>query len=170
MSGMIAGVKFRGGAFLEDTQINFFTRSNHRICTIFRRNGSGKSTIARALKKALGQQDESIKEAVLCNECGDIITSVNGDSRGNTAIFDETYIRENIQLREHGLKTIVIFGRQGDIDKEIQKAEKDQGVLAQAVERADSILKKYMEEASDLSPGYYKKKIKGKLMGGWSLG
>lgn len=71
----IKTLKVYGGNFVPEAVFNFFgndTQVNKRTpcCLLYGRNGSGKSTIARGFRKIAGEEEESINNAILCNEKG----------------------------------------------------------------------------------------------------
>jgi len=70
MLNKIKGIKFKGAAFENETTLQLFSS---RISLIFGRNGSGKSTISRAVSKAIG--NEEIEDIVLAR----FVDSANSD-------------------------------------------------------------------------------------------
>ena len=51
---MLKKIKFKGGFFSEETELELFLRAD-RMSLIYGKNGSGKSTISKAIRKAKGR-------------------------------------------------------------------------------------------------------------------
>lgn len=111
----IKGLKFCGGSFVPEAGLMLFpgTPSNQKkvACSIlYGRNGSGKSTIARAFRQISGAVDSGLVSAALCKEEGKEIT-LNDYEKHNIYVFDQKFIDKNIKLEEEdGLNTIVMLG------------------------------------------------------------
>ena len=66
----ITGIKLSGANFGEEVSLQLFTNDkgtrpseNCRICNLYGKNGSGKSTIAHAFSKIIGNIEDNIKTA-----------------------------------------------------------------------------------------------------------
>ena len=60
MLNNIKGIKFKGAAFDSETTLQLFSQNEtDRVSLIFGRNGSGKSTISRAISRATGNEENS---------------------------------------------------------------------------------------------------------------
>lgn len=56
---MLKKIKFKGGFFTEETELELFMRED-RISLLYGKNGSGKSTISKAVHKAKGDVVDDI--------------------------------------------------------------------------------------------------------------
>ena len=61
---MLKKVKFKGGFFAEETELELFMHED-RISLLYGKNGSGKSTISRAVCKAKGDIVDDIVQATV---------------------------------------------------------------------------------------------------------
>lgn len=123
----IKSLKICGGKFAEEASLAFWgntTQANKKTpcALLYGRNGSGKSTIARAFRKIAGEKEESITNAVLCYENGNEI-QLSDEEKKNIYVFDQKFIDENIRIEDDGLDTIVMLGSQVELDKKIKKLE-----------------------------------------------
>ncbi|QOY96907.1 AAA family ATPase [Leuconostoc citreum] len=91
-----------------------------RTSLIYGRNGSGKSTIASAIKNYQNQSFDGKFE--FYDKDKKIIDFKNTKS---FFIFDENYINKKIKLRNNNLGTIVLFGEQIDVEADIKEIESD---------------------------------------------
>ena len=110
---MLKKLRFKGGFFSEETELELFSEED-RISLIYGKNGSGKSTISNAIRKAKGEDiEEIISVSLLDNE-----ENVYQDTK-NIHIFDEDYINSRVKIRGDGLNTIVLLGELGDLEDKI---------------------------------------------------
>lgn len=70
----IKNLVFRGAAFSSRTSLSLFPSENHRLCLIYGRNGTGKSTISKAFLKIAGKDFPEIMDACLEDYSGSAIT------------------------------------------------------------------------------------------------
>lgn len=159
----VKSIKLKGAAFDQEVTFDLFPTLGDRITLIFGRNGSGKSTIARAFKKAFYEESGPVESAELINHENGIIDSAKMESCLH--VFDEEYIRNHVVIEKDGLSTIVILGNQVDLDREISKTQR---ILDIKREELESQQKKY-DEFNDLSniisPGYFLTALKNDLSG-----
>lgn len=75
MSEVITGIRLQGGKFSEPKLLQFFThkKTNPKICVLFGRNGSGKTTISKAFNKISNHDESSIHISELINKYDDKI-------------------------------------------------------------------------------------------------
>jgi len=110
---MLKKVKFKGGFFAEETELELFARED-RISLLYGKNGSGKSTIAKAVCKAKGDLIEDIVQAVLSDDEGKTFTDIQ-----SIHVFNEDYVNSRVKIRKDGLNTIVLFGELGNLEDKI---------------------------------------------------
>ena len=66
---MIKKIKFQGGFFTDETELELF-KNEDRISILYGKNGSGKSTISNAVRKAKGDIVEDIVNATVYDQNG----------------------------------------------------------------------------------------------------
>lgn len=157
-------LRFIGAAFSNETTLQFFNRENERMSIIYGRNGSGKSTIARAFEKAKGVAACDIQSAILLDNQGNPIP-FNSDEEQQIFIFNEEYIQKNVKLKEVGLSTVVMLGPQGDLENQIAiaKSKFDQSYSKSKAQQDEC--DKYNDTTSVLSPNYFLKQMNSELSG-----
>jgi len=123
MLNNIKGIKFKGAAFDSETTLQLFSQDEtDRISLIFGRNGSGKSTVSRAISKSTGNDEiEDIVSAQFVDSSNSDVT-ITEDEKKCIFVFSEDYTNSKVRLKEDGLSTIVMFGEIGDIADKIEKA------------------------------------------------
>lgn len=112
MIANLNGFKIKGRCFTEET--NFPTILQRNINLIYGRNGSGKSTISRALAAYCNTDTETLDFFLNFNEsCEDI-------SKDTLFVFNEDYIDKTVRINGNGLNTFVMLGEQASLDDEIK--------------------------------------------------
>lgn len=163
----ITGIQFKGAAFLKQTNMPFFPQNGgkkNRICVTYGKNGSGKSTIAKAMLKLKGKDIPEIHFSQ-CIDSENRPVLLSEEAKNHLFVFNESYIEQNVRFKDNGLDTIVMLGGQVDLDDKIAKAEKEYGELLGKKENQEIEYNKYMGAASILSPEYYLLKINIALKG-----
>jgi predicted ATPase len=120
----IKGISFKGAFFDSETTLQLFSQAEaDRVCLIFGRNGSGKSTISRAILKAAGHEEvEDIASAKFVDST-DAVKVITEEELKKVFVFNEDYTNSRVRLKEDGLSTIVMFGELVDIADKIEIAE-----------------------------------------------
>ena len=101
----IVGVKFIGGNFASLNELRLLdpTDGNKvklvKGSILYGRNGSGKSTIAKAVKKLIVGGYPHIAQAYATNKDGNIIT-LTDDEKSRVFVFDEEFVDQNVKLQE----------------------------------------------------------------------
>lgn len=135
----------------------FKTPSNYDIfsdpvkchtCLIYGRNGTGKSTLAKAFKKLRGNDADGIALSKLIGHGNTSITLTEED-RKSIYVFDEDYINSKIKIREDGLESIIMLGKQADIDDKIRAREAE---LKTAEKTLNGARDEYLEYTKAESP------------------
>lgn len=175
----ITGIKILGANFDSLTVFNFFNPHDNphdrdKIKTIkgtllYGRNGSGKSTIARAFRKLAGEIVPVITNAELYDDENKPI-SLTEEEKKHMFIFDEDYIDKNVKLQQDHLETIVILGPAADLTEKLKEAVHARDTAKEAYEQQCEIYKEYCDESSATSPQYYIESLKKALRGddNWS--
>lgn len=124
---------------------------------MYSRNGSGKSTFARAFRKIAGEE-ESINNAILCNENGNEV-SLGEEEKSKIHVFNQKFIDDNIRFEEDGLDTIVMVGSQVELDKQIKKLEHDITSKEKELDGQKITLDEYNDARNPQAPKYYENKM-----------
>ena len=161
----VKGLEFCGAAFSEKTTFTFFPSENDRICLIYGKNGSGKSTISRAFKKIISPDEKEISYSRLYDFGGSATQILEEDLSKKIFVFNEDYIRNKVSFREDGLRTIAMFGKQVELETLIEKAEADLKNAQKALEIAVNNVSPYNDPNSVSSPEYYLNKMSKTLSG-----
>ena len=164
-------LKFSGAAFTNETIMDFFYKQTDQMCLVYGCNGSGKSTITRAFKKLIDDPEEELDintSILLDKHDNDIILS--DENKNKIYVFDEDYIQKNIKLQEDGLETIVMFGTQVKLEKDITKLQADIIAIEEKVEAQKEICEKYNNKNEIISPDHYAVQMTAKLKSafGWA--
>lgn len=157
-------IQFKGAAFTQETILPFFDKESERISIIYGRNGSGKSTVSKAIFKAAGEDVDGIESAVFLSSDNSSVNFENTNEK-SVYVFNEQYIVDNVKLKKEGLDTIVMLGKQVDLDEQILKAEVEKINLLTSQKKLNMEYEKYKSSSSLLSPQYYFDKMKNMLMG-----
>ena len=157
-------IKFKGAAFTQETILPFFDKENERISIIYGRNGSGKSTVSKAIMKAAGEDIDGIETAVFLSSDNSLVNLANTNEK-SVYVFNEQYIVDNVKLKKEGLDTIIMLGKQVDLDEQILKVEVEKIDLLTSQKNLNMEYEKYKSSSSPLSPQYYFDKMKNMLMG-----
>lgn len=113
MVKLLKKVKFKGGFFTEEKELELF-KNEDRISILYGKNGSGKSTISKAVCKSKGDSVDDIVQATLYDE----EDSVFPDTKC-IHVFNEDYVNSRVKIRDDGLNTIVLLGELGNLEDKI---------------------------------------------------
>lgn len=165
MLNKIKGIKFKGAAFKSETTLLFSKDDTDRVSLVFGRNGSGKSTISRAISKAAGITEiEDIELASFVDSLNSDVT-ITEDERKKIFVFSEDYTNSQVRLKEDGLSSIVMFGEIGDISDKIDKATAALEKVAKDYANQDEKYAIYGDDSNIQSPKNQYEKVKIKLKG-----
>lgn len=90
----ISGIKIKGANFTKHTVLNLLDSADDKVVKaslVYGRNGSGKSTIARAFKKIQGNSSGAVSVAEVIDNKENIITLSDEDKK-KVYVFDEDYV------------------------------------------------------------------------------
>ena len=152
---MVEAVKnlvFSGAAFSEETALPVFPSKDHRLCLIYGKNGTGKSTISKAFLKVSGVELPEITNACLEDYSGQTVPYLDNGQSGEIFVFNEDYIQNKVRLKEDGLGTIVMFGKQAELETQIESAQREYDVAVKEREDAASIVAPFNNITSITSP------------------
>lgn len=150
----IVGIKLLGGGFVNSVELRFFDPLDGNKAKLpkgtilYGRNGSGKSTIAKAIKKIVKGGYSHITQATALDKDGNIIALME-DEKARVFVFDEEFVDSNIKLQEAGLNTIVMLGQQVDLSNQIQQAESELNVAKQEYEKQQVLISNEYENRNN---------------------
>lgn len=167
----IVGINLAGGGFRNVVELCLFDPvDGNKVklpkgTILYGRNGSGKSTIAKAIKKLVEGGYPHITQAAVLNKDGNIIT-LTEDEKARVFVFDEEYVDSNVKLQEVGLNTIVMLGQQVDLTNQIQQAESELRIAKQEYENQQALISnEYENRNNSKSPKYYIDQMRYALQG-----
>lgn len=162
-------ITIKGGYYEDATDLDLF-KGKSPLSVVYGRNGSGKTTIAKAIRQLIGKDNEQQAEE------GYVSYSVNPnvrnfeDKNDSVFVFDEEFVKENVKTKVKGLETIVMIGEQVDLNRQITKKKEEKAIIEQKIEQLSIQRIKYEDEKDTSSPKYFYSQIREKLRvdGGWA--
>lgn len=156
----ITKVKISGAMFSTSTTLEFFNpHDGDKLKTVkgvllYGRNGTGKSTIAKAFRKLGGEPVPGITGAIACDDANRLV-SLNEEDKKHIFVFDEDFVDHNVKLRQDHLETIVMLGQAADLTEKIEKAETARDTAKNAFEKQEAIYQEYCDAGNVKSPKHY---------------
>ena len=161
----ISTVELQGANFLIAQRLPLLSQNGTSVKSslVYGRNGSGKSTIAKAFKKIKGDAVPTIHSAAF--DIHNAPVTLTPDDQAHIFIFDEDYVNENVRVQEDGLGSIVMLGEQAGLADLITAAtnELHDAEIDRDQKKADADV--YTNITNDKSPRYYIVKMKSVLKG-----
>lgn len=161
----VHNIIIKGEHFTSRTQLNGILCK--RVNVLFGRNGSGKSTIARAMAEYanpdLPEENKSFKTIELDQALTD-------DQKRSIHVFNEDFIEKYIKIEDDALGPIVMLGYQVGIAAQIVAKETELSTLQGELDTLKTENDKLKDNNDDCSPFYSFKNLKAKLVanGGWA--
>lgn len=118
---------------------------------LYGRNGTGKSTIAKAFRKAKGEEQPTINHVSFLDKKGHPV-SLSGEESKQIYVFDEDFVNEKVKLKEEHLDSIIMLGQAADLAEMIEQAEKDRDTAKTDCETMEIALKEFEDENNPKSP------------------
>ena len=140
-------IQIEGGYFEPSSELDLFD-SNQCLSIIYGRNGSGKTSIAKAIRQLVGKDSKPQEGEVAVPY---IVTSdavIPEEKKPSVFIFDEEFVQENVRTKGNGLETIVMMGEQVDLDTQIT-TKKAEGTVVDSKVVEQTALKEKYENAND---------------------
>lgn len=169
----VSTIKIEGANFESLTSFDFFKphdgNNGSRIKTVkgallYGRNGTGKSTIAKAFRKLSGEYIPVITRAIFCDDSDQPLT-LTEEEKKRIFVFDEDYVDKKVKLQEDHLETIVMLGEAADLTEQIEKAKAELEAAKMAYENQLTLYEEYCDEKKSISPKYYINRMKEALHG-----
>ena len=110
MLEQIKNISIKGGPFTEKTSFDLFPQ---RLNLLYGRNGSGKSTIAKCIRR-LGKEDDGSGYSAETNP------SLSAEQAQHIFVFNEDFVSSNFKMDETGLSSIVMLGKQVGLDEQLK--------------------------------------------------
>jgi len=181
-------LRVEGGYFGSEKTFKLFKNKNKvsdkysNATIIYGKNGSGKSSISRAIAEKIQNvidlnYDENKNEFNSINffkyneENIEVLEEINDELLRSMHfyVYNEEFIKRNIKFKSAGLETIVMLGEQKDIEQEIEEINK---LIKEKLEEHKSIkllLEKLLNEANPESPQAIHNAIRSKLQERWAI-
>lgn len=141
----------------------------NRVALLYGANGSGKSTIAQGFRE---YAESTTPKTVDLNPSIEtaIIKMSPGMKTEKFFVFDEEYISKNIKVQESGLGTIVLFGKQIELEKRLEELKKQIAQTQNEINSKRESIEQYTSENNVMAPQYWQNLIVRKLQGtgGWA--
>ena len=141
----------------------------NRVALVYGANGSGKSTIARGFRE---YAELTVPRTVDMNPTvGTAVIKMSPEMKMEKFfIFDEEYISRNIKVQGSGLGTIVLFGKQIELEKRLEELEAQIAQTQIDIGSKSELIKQFNSATNVLAPGYWQNIIIRKLQvaGGWA--
>lgn len=166
----ITTVKLQGANFATLTSFTLFDPidgnrvRNVKATLLYGRNGTGKSTIAKAFRKIKGEDIPGINQTSVSDIEGNCIELTEEEKR-RIFVFDEDYVYDNVRLQEDHLDTIVMLGEAADLTEKIEIAEAKRNKARNDYESQDAIYREYFDYNNPKAPKYYLSKLCSALRG-----
>ncbi|MBO7123049.1 MAG: AAA family ATPase [Treponema sp.] len=153
MISNLKGIKIQGRKFSANPEdFCFWNTDKIRLSLVYGKNGSGKSTISDAFTLLKNNENDDfccISEITFDNH------SLSEDDKKSIHVFNEKFIDSNIKIKEDGIDSIVMFGKQVDIDNQISETEKRLNSKKTEIENQNNIVTNFLDVSNANSPIYF---------------
>lgn len=164
----ISSIEINGNCFIEDTELKIFESIdqndckkiiNNSVSIVYGKNGEGKTTISDKINilSAEGTQQLKLKDV-----SGNII-ELSEEELKRIFVYSENFIDKNVKFNESGLKSIIMFGKQVELDDKIKEKEDLLKKYKNELTKSDDKIKEYTDIKNVKSPEYYMNKMKNYL-------
>lgn len=167
----ISGIRLKGANFTEHTTLQLFVEGENckpsissRICLLYGKNGSGKSTIAKGFEN-LCKDDDSTISSELINVDGNTIT-LTDEEKNKIYVFNELFVDEQVRFSEEGLETVVMLGETGALNKKLADAKTELQNAEKAYNEKKDLNDRFLNEKDIFSPAFWLKEMGNRLRGG----
>ena len=124
----IKGEYFNGGG----QELALFPEKSNRLSVVFGKNGSGKTTISKALyeySQGEIQTKGNFQEFSFLDENK---KKIAGFAPQSVFVFNDIFAARNVKYDKDNLNAIAIFGKQGDLSECLEKAvEKEKSIIGE---------------------------------------
>lgn len=163
-------ITITGGCFESSTTLDLFNDNKQCLSIVYGRNGSGKTTIAKAIRQLVNKDTELPTEEGYMAFTVSTEAIIPEDKKCSVFIFDEDFVRENVRTKGTGLETIVMMGEQVDLDTQITIKIQEKKVIESKIVEQKTLKENFTKGVDTSSPLYFYNKIRDKLRedGGWA--
>lgn len=150
----VSKVKISGGYFETEVDFSLFAKS---LNMLYGRNGSGKSTISRAIREYVNWNEDEGKEHKF---------ALNFDApvdKGSIFVFNEGFVQDKVLVDKDGVGTIVMLGNQVIVDKQIEIEKEKLNKLQKQRDSLIQIEEDYNDKKNKISPLYYFSQLREQL-------
>lgn len=156
-------IAIRGACFEAETGLELF--KNDSISIVYGRNGSGKTTIAKAFRELQKDEVDENSELSVSSEA-----IVSDEFKSAIHVFDEDFVSSQVSFNDEGVQTIVMLGEQVEIDHKIEVLKREIDGIVTQMQPSIELQKRYENVQDSLSPQYYFEQIRTALRadGGWA--
>lgn len=165
----ISNIQIKGNCFIEDTELKLFESIvqndsnkeviNNSVSIVYGKNGEGKTTISDKINILATEKTQQLR---LKDVSGNII-ELNEEELKRIFVYSENFVDKNVKFNESGLKSIIMFGKQVELDDKIKEKEELLKEYKNELIKSDNKIKEYIDIKSVKSPEYYTNKIKNYL-------
>ncbi len=168
----ISSIKIQGANFSSVTTLPILDSSDGKhakVSLIYGRNGSGKSTIAKAFRKLKGNTVTTVTTSVALDVANRPI-ALSQTEQASIFVFDEDFVTANVRIEGSGLGSIVMLGEQAELTSQIEQAEGELEKAEELVKATGATLQEYQTYTNPKAPRFYINKIYGALQrdDGWA--
>lgn len=156
----ILSLRVQGGYFVNET--DDFPLFHNTINILYGRNGSGKSSISRAIREfSKSGEDEG-------REDRKYTVTFNADiDKSLIHVFNEDFVNEKVLVNSDGVGTIVMLGKQVEVDAKIEKLKISQSKLQGDYSKLLELRELLKNARNNSSPLFHRKSLKSGL-NGWA--
>lgn len=158
----LKNITIQGGFFEQPATLGIF-KDKYCLSIVYGRNGSGKTTIAKAIRQLVGKDSEPLSEDGYVAYTVSTDAAIVDDKKSSVYIFDEEFVRENVRLKAKGLETIVMIGEQVNLDAIISQKIDERNTLEKRITEERIKKDNFANKNNTSSPLYFFNKIKEKL-------
>lgn len=164
----ISSIEVKGNCFIEDTELKIFESIdqndsgktiNNSVAVVYGKNGEGKTTISDKINKLRIEETQQLK---LKDVSGNTI-ELRKEELKRIFVYSEDFIDENVKFNESGLKSIIMFGKQIELDDKIKEKEDLLKKYKDELTKSDDKIQEFTDIKNVKSPDYYINKIKNYL-------
>lgn len=133
----VKDMQISGGCYGDGTMLEGIL--SQRMNIVYGRNGSGKSSLAKAISDYANGVEDSRFSMSFSPELDD-------EAKDHMCVYSEDFVLDNVRLQKEGLEQIVMIGEQVDLShrEDILKAEK--GKVGKSLDEARTKLAEYQEQ------------------------
>lgn len=166
----ITGIRLEGANFIVPSDLQLFAdehlqgNSAFRVSLLYGKNGSGKTTISRAFRKAAGANGTIVNIALPIDANGSVV-SLSDDEKTHIAVFNEEFIDRQVRFQSEGLETVVVLGAAVDIEEQLNTALEHLSTITQLKGTQAEIVSRLQDSTCSESPRYWEYQVENSLRG-----